>query len=76
VQHTIKLQTTVRSVRMCVHCTVHNCCTQYCTELTITIALMMSTVGQRDNKEGNIVSVVLPAHTVNIFALNIALKNF
>jgi len=36
---------------------------------------MMSSVGQRDNKEGNIVSVVLPAHTVNIFALNIALKN-
>ena len=27
-------QTTVRSVPMCVHCTVHNCCTQYCTEQT------------------------------------------
>ena len=23
---------TVKSVHMCVHCTVHNCCTQYCTE--------------------------------------------
>jgi len=21
---------TVRSVHMCAHCTVHNCCTQYC----------------------------------------------
>jgi len=27
-------QTTVRSVHVCVHCTVHNCCTQYCTEQT------------------------------------------
>jgi len=26
------IQSTVRSVRMCVHCTVHNCCAQYCTE--------------------------------------------
>jgi len=25
-------QRTVRSVHMCVHCTVYNCCTQYCTE--------------------------------------------
>jgi len=22
------------SLFMCVHCTVHNCCTQYCTEQT------------------------------------------
>jgi len=28
------IQKTVRSVHMCVHCTVHNCCTQYCTEHT------------------------------------------
>jgi len=28
------IQRTVRSVHMCVHCTVHNCCTQYCTEQT------------------------------------------
>jgi len=28
------IQRTVRSVYMCVHCTVHNCCTQYCTEQT------------------------------------------
>jgi len=27
-------QTTVRSVHMCMHCTVYNCCTQYCTEHT------------------------------------------
>jgi len=26
------IQTTARSVHMCVHCTVHNCCTQYCAE--------------------------------------------
>jgi len=26
------IQRTVRSVHMRVHCTVHNCCTQYCTE--------------------------------------------
>jgi len=25
---------TVRSVHMCVHCTVHNSCTQYCTGQT------------------------------------------
>jgi len=24
-------QRTVRSIHMCVHCTVHNCCAQYCT---------------------------------------------
>jgi len=28
------IQRTVRSVHMCVHCTVHNCCIQYCTEQT------------------------------------------
>jgi len=28
------IQRTVRSVHMCVHCTVHNCCTQYCTKQT------------------------------------------
>jgi len=28
------IQRTVRSVYMCVHCTVHNCCTQYCTQQT------------------------------------------
>jgi len=28
------IQRTVRSVHMCVHRTVHNCCTQYCTEQT------------------------------------------
>jgi len=28
------IQRTVRYVHMCVHCTVHNCCTQYCTEQT------------------------------------------
>jgi len=28
------IQRTVRSVHVCVHCTVHNCCTQYCTEQT------------------------------------------
>ena len=28
------IQRPVRSVHMCVHCTVHNCCTQYCTEQT------------------------------------------
>jgi len=28
------IQGTVRSVHVCVHCTVHNCCTQYCTEQT------------------------------------------
>jgi len=27
-------QRTVRSVYMCVHCTVYNCRTQYCTEQT------------------------------------------
>jgi len=27
-------QITVRSVHMCVHCIVHNCCAQYCTEQT------------------------------------------
>jgi len=26
------IQRTVRSVHVCVHCTVHNCCTQYCAE--------------------------------------------
>jgi len=26
------IQRTVRSVHACVHCTVHNCCAQYCTE--------------------------------------------
>jgi len=26
------IQRTVRSVHVCVHCTVHNCCTQYYTE--------------------------------------------
>jgi len=25
-------RTTVRSVHLCVHWTVHNCCTQYCKE--------------------------------------------
>jgi len=29
------IQRTVRSVRTCVHCTVHNCCTQYCTDLIL-----------------------------------------
>jgi len=28
------IQRTVRSVHMCVHRTVHNCCMQYCTEQT------------------------------------------
>jgi len=28
------IQRTVRSVHMRVHCIVHNCCTQYCTEQT------------------------------------------
>ena len=28
------IQRTVSSVHMCVHRTVHNCCTQYCTEQT------------------------------------------
>jgi len=28
---------TAMSVHMCVHCTVHNCCTLYCTERTISI---------------------------------------
>ena len=28
------IQRTVRSIHMCVHCTVHNCCTQYSTEHT------------------------------------------
>jgi len=28
------IQRTVRSVHMWVHCTVHNCCTQYCTDQT------------------------------------------
>jgi len=28
------IQRTVVSVHMCVHCTVHSCCTQYCTEQT------------------------------------------
>ena len=28
------IQRTVMSVHMCVHCTVHNCCTQYFTEQT------------------------------------------
>jgi len=28
------IQKTVRSVHVCVHCTVHNCCAQYCTEQT------------------------------------------
>jgi len=28
------IQRPVRSVYMCVHCTVHNSCTQYCTEQT------------------------------------------
>jgi len=28
------MQRTVRSVHICMHCTVHNCCTQYCTEQT------------------------------------------
>ena len=28
------IQRTARSVHMCVHHTVHNCCTQYCTEHT------------------------------------------
>jgi len=26
------IQRTVRSVHVCVYCTVRNCCTQYCTE--------------------------------------------
>jgi len=25
------IQRTVRFVQVCVHCTVHNCCAQYCT---------------------------------------------
>jgi len=28
------IQRTVGSIHMCVHCTVNNCCTQYCTEQT------------------------------------------
>ena len=28
------IQRPVRSVHMCVHCTVHDCCPQYCTEQT------------------------------------------
>jgi len=28
------IQRTIRSVRMCVHYTVHDCCTEYCTEQT------------------------------------------
>jgi len=28
------IQTTVRSVHMCVHCTVYSGCTQYCAEQT------------------------------------------
>jgi len=28
------IQRTVRSVHVCVHCTVHNCCTHYCTKQT------------------------------------------
>jgi len=27
-------QITVMAVHVCVHCTVHSCCTQYCTEQT------------------------------------------
>jgi len=30
----ISIQRTVRSVHMCVHCTVHHSCTQYCTKQT------------------------------------------
>jgi len=28
------IQRLVRSVHMCVHCTVHDCCAKYCTEQT------------------------------------------
>jgi len=28
------IQRTVRSVHVCVRCTLHNCCAQYCTEQT------------------------------------------
>jgi len=27
-------RTVIRSVHMCVHCTMHNCCAQYCTKQT------------------------------------------
>jgi len=51
------IQRTVRSLHVCVHCTVHNCCTKYFREQTwliifpltlqtITIAPMMSTWGK------------------------------
>jgi len=36
------IQRTVRSVHMCVHRTVHNCCTQYCTEQTWWFSLLPS----------------------------------
>jgi len=36
------IQRTVRSVHMCVHCTVHNCCTQYYTEQTWQFSLLPS----------------------------------
>jgi len=36
------IQRTVRSVHMCVHCTVHNCCAQYCTEQTWKFSLLPS----------------------------------
>jgi len=57
------IQRTVRSVHMCVHCTVHNCCNLHTilhrTDLTIfsltlqtiTIATMMSTSGKEELKK-------------------------
>jgi len=36
------IQRTVRSVHICVHRTVHNCCTQYCTEQTWQFSLLHS----------------------------------
>jgi len=38
------IQRPVRSVHMCVHCTVHNCCTQYCTEQTSIFPLTLQTI--------------------------------
>jgi len=57
--------TTVRPIRMCVHCTVHNCCTQYCTEQILIIVRL--TFRQQHSTTTTVTTCVLAA----IFLLNL-----
>jgi len=59
------IQRPVRSVNMCVHCTVHNCCTQYCSDRTdlIIFPLTLQTIREVGLGSGHIVLDGDPAPT-------------